>query len=105
GKWRYKDGRVVVHRDHGAFPPRALIEAYTFLYTLRGGKMETSVSGSLWHEPQAPADCDYISTQHPNFPIRKDLIELDATLRTPLFDFGSVATIPRLPKLNEGGAT
>ena len=105
GKWRYKDGRVVVHRDHAAFPPRALIEAYTFLYTMRDGKMETSVNGALWREPQAPQDCDYISTQHPNFPIRKDLIALDTTLRTPIFDFGSVATIPKLPKLNEGGST
>jgi predicted NAD/FAD-binding protein len=105
GAWRYKDGRVVVHRDHGAFPPRALIEAYTFLYTMRGGEMETSVNGALWHEPQAPKDCDYISAQHPNYPIRKDLIDLDTSLRTPLFDFDSVATIPRLPELNEGGAT
>lgn len=105
GAWRYKDGRVVVHRDHGAFPPRELIEAYTFLYRVRDGKMETSVSGSLWHEPQAAKDCDYLSTQHPNFPIRKELVELDTVLRTPLFDFGSVATIPRLPRLNDQGGT
>lgn len=103
GAWRYKDGRVVVHRDHSAFPPRALIEAYTFLYTMRGGVMETSVNGALWHEPQAPKDCDYISAQHPNYPIRKDLTDLDTTLRTPLFDFKSVATVPRLPELNEQG--
>lgn len=103
GAWRYKDGRVVVHRDHSAFPPRQLIEAYTFLYTMRDGKMETSVNGALWHEPQAPADCDYISAQHPNYPIRPDLTELDTVLRTPLFDFRSVATIPRLPELNEQG--
>lgn len=105
GVWRYKDGRVVVHRDHGAFPPRALIEAYTFLYTIRDGKIETSVNGALWHEPQAPKDCDYISAQHPNYPIRKDLTDLDTVLRTPLFDFHSVATIPKLPKLNEGKTT
>lgn len=105
GAWRYKDGRLVVHRDHGAFPPRALIEAYTFLYTMRGAVMETSVNGSLWHEPQASAECEHISTQHPNFPIRPDLIDLDTVLRTPLFDLGSVATIPRLPELNEGGRT
>ena len=103
GTWRYKDGRVVVHRDHSSFPPRALIEAYTFLYTTRDGKMETSVNGALWHEPQAPKDCDYISAQHPNYPIRKDLIDLDTVLRTPLFDFQSVATIPRLPELNKDG--
>ncbi len=105
GAWRYKDGRVVVHRDHGSFPPRALIEAYTFLYTMRDGRMETSVNGALWHEPQAPKDCEYISAQHPNYPIREDLIDLDTTLRTPLFDFASVATIPRLPELNARGST
>jgi len=105
GAWRYKDGRVVVHRDHGAFPPRALIEAYTFVYTMRDGKMETSVNGALWHEPQAPQGCEYISAQHPNYPIREDLIDLDTTLRTPLFDFKSVATIPRLPELNKQGST
>ena len=103
GAWRYKEGRVVVHRDHSAFPPRALIEAYTFLYTLRDGRMETSVNGALWHEPQASKDCDYISAQHPNYEIKKELIELETRLRTPLFDFDSVATIPRLPELNEQG--
>lgn len=105
GAWRYKDGRVVVHRDHSAFPPRALIEAYTFLYTMRDGRMETSVNGALWHEPQAPKDCDYISAQHPNYPIRKDLTDLDTVLRTPVFDFASTATIPRLPELNDQGLT
>ena len=105
GAWRYKDGRVVVHRDHGAFPPRPLIEAYTFLYTMREGRMETSVNGALWHEPQAPKNCEYISAQHPNYPIRKDLIDLDTVLRTPLFDFKSVATISRLPELNNQGST
>ena len=103
GAWRYKDGRVVVHRDHGAFPPRDLIEAYTFLYRMKDGVMETSVNGALWHEPQAPKDCDYISAQHPNYPIRPDLVELDTILRTPIFDFKSVATTPRLPELNKTG--
>jgi predicted NAD/FAD-binding protein len=105
GAWRYNEGRVVVHRDHGSFPPRALIEAYTFLYTQRDGRIETSVNGALWHEPQASKDCDYISAQYPNYPIRKNLIDLDTRLRTPAFDFKSVATIPRLPELNRQGAT
>lgn len=105
GAWRYKDGRVVVHRDHSSFPPRALIEAYTFLYTMRDGRMETSVNGALWHEPQAPKDCDYISAQHPNYPIRPDLTDLETVLRTPVFDFKSSATIPRLPELNDQGLT
>ena len=103
GAWRYKDGRVVVHRDLTSFPPRGLIEAYTFLYTMRDGVMDTSVNGATWHSPHAPKDCEYISAQHPNYPIRADLIELDTVLRTPMFDFRSVATLPRLPELNEQG--
>jgi len=105
GAWRYKDGRVVVHRDHGAFPPRALIEAYTFLFRMEDGVFETSVNGALWKEPQVSESCDYISSQHPNFPIRKDLIELDTVLRTPVFDFESCATIPRLRTLNSGNVS
>jgi predicted NAD/FAD-binding protein len=98
--WRYKEGRVVVHRDHRSFPARELIQAYTFLYTDRGGELRTSVNGALWHQPSADPACDYISTQHPNFEIRPELTALDVTLRTPIFDFASIATIPRLPSLN-----
>jgi predicted NAD/FAD-binding protein len=105
GAWKYKEGRVVVHRDHSSFPPRPLIEAYTFLYTQRDGKLETSVNGALWHEPQASKECEYISAQHPNYPIRPDLIDLDVSLRTPLFSFESCATTPRLPELNAGRTT
>lgn len=102
GAWRYKDGRVVVHRDHSAFPPRPLIEAYTFLYRNRGGRLEASVNGALWHEPQADPEGELISAQHPNYPIRPDLVELETVLRTPVFDFESTATIPKLPSLNGG---
>lgn len=98
--WRYKDGRVVVHRDHTAFPRRELMQAYTFLYRRRDGVLSTSVNGSLWFEPGVPRSCDLISSQHPNFPIRDDRIELDTVLRTPIFDFRSCATIPKLPGLN-----
>ncbi|TBR18931.1 FAD-dependent oxidoreductase [bacterium] len=103
GAWRYKDGRVVVHRDLSSFPPRPLIEAYTFLYTMRDGVMDTSVNGATWHLPHVPDDCEYISAQHPNYPIRRDLIDLDTVLRTPMFDFRSLATVPRLAELNEQG--
>lgn len=102
GAWRYKDGRVVLHRDHSALPPRLLIQAYNFLYR-RGddGELESlSVNGALWHEPQAPKDSDYISSQHPNFDIDPALIELDTVLRTPVFDFQSVETTKLLPRLN-----
>lgn len=98
--WRYKDGRLVVHTDHSAFPRRELMQAYTFLYRKRDGVLSTSVNGSLWFEPGVPSTCDLIASQHPNFPIRDDLIQLDTTLRTPIFDFRSCATIPRLPELN-----
>ena len=100
GAWRYKRGTIVVHRDHASFPRKELIQAYTFLYTDRKGKVQTSVNGGLWHEPGVPADCDYISSQHPNFPIRKDLIEYETAFKTPIFDFNSCPTIGRLPSLN-----
>lgn len=100
GAWRYKEGKVVVHRDNAAFPKPELMQAYTFLYTNRGGVMETSVNGSLKHEPGVSRSCDLISSQHPNFPVRENLIELDTVLRTPVFDFNSCATIKRLPELN-----
>ncbi len=98
--WRYKDGRLVVHRDHAAFPRRELMQAYTFLYRRRNGVLSTSVNGSLWFEPGVPRSCDLIASQHPNFPIREERIELDTVLRTPIFDFRSCATTGRLPELN-----
>jgi uncharacterized protein len=98
--WRYKDGRLVVHRDHTAFPKRELMQAYTFLYRRRDRDLSTSVNGSLWFEPSAPETCDLIASQHPNFPIREDRVEFDTVLRTPIFDFRSCATTARLPALN-----
>lgn len=100
GPWRYKEGRVVVHRDHSAFPRRELMQAYTFLYRKQPGGFSTSVNGSLWFEPGVPRSCDLVSSQHPNFPIREDRIELDTVLRTPIFDARSCATTARLPALN-----
>lgn len=100
GAWRYKDGQVVVHKDHGSFPARDLIQAYTFLYKKSAGKFNTSVNGAVWHEPHVSSEADYISSQHPNFPIRDRLIELDTTLRTPVFDRESCASRKLLPTLN-----
>lgn len=100
GAWKYKDGRLVLHRDHTSFPRRSLLQAYTFLYTLRSEVLETSVNGVVRYEPGVSRKCDLISSQHPNFPIRDDLIEFSTTLRTPVFDFQSCATIDRLPSLN-----
>lgn len=102
GAWRYKAGRVVLHRDPAPFPPRALVQAYTFLYRKGpdGEIAETSVNGALWYEPQAPSTCDYFSSQNPNFDINPALIEFETVLRTPVFDFHSVATTKELPRLN-----
>jgi predicted NAD/FAD-binding protein len=100
GVWKYKEGQVVVHRDHGSFPSRNLIQAYTFLYTNRNNRIETSVNGALWHEPHVDSRTDYISAQHPNYPIRDRLIDFDTVLRTPMFDSRSVAMQEELPKLN-----
>ena len=98
--WRYKDGRLVVHRDYTAFPKRELMQPYTFLYRRRDGVLSTSVNGALWLESAVPDTCDLISSQHPNFPIQEDRIELDTVLRTPIFDFDSCATTHRLEELN-----
>jgi predicted NAD/FAD-binding protein len=98
--WRYREGRLVVHRDHTAFPRRELMQAYTFLYRRKDGAFSTSVNGSLWFEPGTPRDLDLIASQHPNFPIREDRIELDTVLRTPIFDFQSCSTTATLPALN-----
>lgn len=100
GAWRYRDGRVVVHADHSAFPRRELIQGYTFLYRPQGQSFTTSVSGAIWALAGVSADCNWISSQHPNFPIRPDLVEFDTVLRTPVFDAASCATLADLPSLN-----
>jgi predicted NAD/FAD-binding protein len=105
GAWKYTEGRVVVHRDHSAFPKRELMEGYTFLYRKKGRYMETSVSGSLWVLPGVSPGSDLISTQHPNFPINRDMVLFEKNFRTPLFDSNSCATVRKLPSLNGVGNT
>ncbi len=100
GAWKYKDGAIVVHKDNSSFPERDLCQAFTFLYTERDDKVHTSVTGCIWHEAGVPDDYEYFSSQHPNFPIRKDLIDYKTVLRTPIFDTDSVPTIEALPTLN-----
>ncbi len=100
GAWKYKDGRMVLHRDHSSFPHRQLQQAYTFLYTMREGRFDTSVNGVLRYEPGVDRKCDLISSQHPNFPIDEERIEFETVLRTPIFDFDSCATIEKLSGLN-----
>ena len=77
-----------------------MIQSYTFLYTNRNGEVDTSVNGALWHEPQVSKDVDYISAQHPNYPIRKELIEYETTLYTPIFNFESCENQKYLSSLN-----
>ncbi|MBJ7457708.1 MAG: FAD-dependent oxidoreductase [Thermoleophilaceae bacterium] len=98
--WRYKDGRLVVHRDHAYFPPDELMQAFTFLYRREGGGLETSVNGVMRFLADMPDDCDLIGSQHPNFPIRPELIVFDTVFRTPIFDSAAFAVQPRLPELN-----
>ena len=100
GAWKYTEGSVVVHRDHSHFPKRELMEGYSFLYRKKGRYLETSVSGSLWVLPGVSRKSDLISTQHPNFPIRQDLVLFEKVFRTPAFDFNSYRTIRELPSLN-----
>lgn len=101
GVWKYREGEIIVHRDHSSFPARDLIQAYTYLYTRdQNGNLNTSVSGALHFEHQVPDESDLISTQHPNFPIRKDLTEFQTVLRTPIFSFESVEAIEKMPMLN-----
>jgi len=100
GKWKYKKGKVVVHKDTAKFPPRNLIQAYTFLYTDNEKGFDTSVSGALWHEPGVDENCPYVSTQHPNFAIDPNKIDFETSLLTPIYDKSSVQTIDKLPSLN-----
>lgn len=97
--WRYKEERLCLHRDHSSFPKWHLQQAFTFLYTERDGVLETSVNGVTRHLEGVSKKCDLIGSQHPNFPIKKDLIEFETILRTPIFDTAACPTIGRLPSL------
>ncbi len=100
GQWRYHEGKVILHKDYSSFPQWDLIGTFTFLYTEKDGRLETSVNGSVRYEPGVPEDCPLIGSQYPNFPIKKALVETEKTFRTPIFDFDSCATIKMLPSLN-----
>ena len=100
GSWSYKNGLVVVHNDHSAFPPKELCQGFTFLYREHEGETETSVNGACWVLPGVSKSCDYFGSQHPNFPIREECIDHKVVFRTPIFDKRSTATIAELPSLN-----
>ena len=100
GAWKYKDGRVVVHRDDTHFPPEAMRNLYCYLYTDRDGRIETSINACYRLQKGVSKTSTMLGTQHPNFPIREDLIEFEKVFRTPIFDPASVATQADLPRLN-----
>jgi predicted NAD/FAD-binding protein len=100
GVWRYTEGKITVHSDFSYFPERELMNGYTFLYKNAERFIETSISGSLWALPGVSRKCNLISTQHPNIPIKSDLIEFEKVFRTPIFDSKSCATIEQLSCLN-----
>jgi predicted NAD/FAD-binding protein len=100
GAWKYKDGLVVVHRDNAHFPPRSLCNLYDYLYTDRDGQIATSINACYRLQRGVSKNSPYLGTQHPNFPIREELIAFQKVFRTPIFDPHSVSTIAELPKLN-----
>ena len=67
--------------------------------------VHTSVTGHVWNLTNVPDDCPYSSTQHPNFPIKDELIDFKKEFRTPIFDKKSVESIQHLPLLNENKTT
>jgi predicted NAD/FAD-binding protein len=100
GAWKYKYGLVVVHRDDKHFPPEVERNLYCYLYTDRDGRIGTSINGCYNRQKGVSKTSKYLGTQHPNFPIRAELTDFRKVFRTPIFDFGSVATIAELPSLN-----
>lgn len=89
GAWRYTDGLVTVHRNSAAFPPRSLMSGYIFLYRRQGKFIKTSISAGLWNLPGVSNHSELISSQHRNFPLKREDIIFENTLRTPIFDFRS----------------
>lgn len=100
GVWRYTDSEIVVHRDLTPFPPKELLDGYTFLYTKGRRYIDTSVTFSLWILPTAPRGSDWMITQHQNFPIRSETVDARFAFKTPIFDFQAVAAQAELPGLN-----
>jgi predicted NAD/FAD-binding protein len=100
GLWRYTNSEIIVHRDLSPYPPKDLLDGYSFLYTKRGSYIETSVTFSLWILPTAPTNSDWMITQHKNFPIDQAKIDATFAFKTPVFDFNAVAAQASLPALN-----
>ena len=100
GAWRYKDGLVVVHQDYSSFPKKSRLRLYSYLYTQNEGEYQTSINATYGQQNGVSRNCQYLGTQHPNFPIDEKLVEFKKVFRTPIYDAASFATISRLPSLN-----
>lgn len=101
GAWKYKDVLMVVHRDDTYAPARPLCQPWTAIQSPRNGLPHFSISYCCWSLNPATSDkSEYFSTQHPNFPIKAELIDFQKTFRVPLVDFDSYPTIEQLPRLN-----
>ena len=97
GPWTYNELPIVLHTDGSHLPDSTLWGVFNLLYTGSGSTLKTSVNGIT-----APG---VIGTQHQNFPIDENKILFNKTFRTPIFDFRSVNTIPRLGELNDNKNT
>jgi len=100
GAWIYKEGPIVVHKDMSSLPEKERHNLYTFLFTNKENEIHTSITGHIRRLKNVSNDCEYLSTQHPNFPIDEKLIEFHEIFRTPVFDTNSVQVIEELPSLN-----
>jgi len=101
GPWKYKEGLMVVHKDHRCFPDRELCQSWTCLQSTKKRTPHFSITICGWRLcPGTPRDSQYLATQHPNFPIREKQLDFQKHFRTPLYDFSSYNTIKDLPALN-----
>ncbi len=100
GAWKYKEGLVVVHKDSSFFPRKELRSLYNFLYIERGDQVQTSINTCYCFQKGVSDNCEYLGTQHPNFPIDDNLIEFKKVFRTPIYDKRSVPAIEGLHALN-----
>jgi len=101
GAWKYKEGLMVVHKDHTYFPKRELCQSWTCLQSHKSGTPHFSISICGWLLcPGLHPDSEYYATQHPNFPIEEELLDFQKYFRTPIYDFESFKTIKELPSLN-----
>jgi predicted NAD/FAD-binding protein len=99
--WKYKEGLMVAHKDDTHFPKRELCQSWTCLKSTKNGHPHFSISICCWlSSPAVSNHSKYFCTQHPNFPIKEELIDFQKHFRTPIFDFESFQAQKSLPSLN-----